>query len=93
MQNQLNETSRAKEQLERIVFNLVEEVRQVKTKSDTQAVDLQAVSHELRSKSHKLEEDSRQAVSYHNIQFLRVCQIKVMIVVPQYCYSTIVVFT
>ena len=63
MRNELDETVRAKDQLERVTFQLVDEVRQLKVKVDTQNMDFSSATSDLKNKSMRLEEENRQTVT------------------------------
>ena len=62
MRTELDETMRAKDQLERVTFQLVDELRQVKGRLDSQTVDVGTVVNDLKNKSKKLEEENKQTV-------------------------------
>lgn len=63
LRSELDDTVRAKEQLERVTYQLVDELRGVKARVDSQTMDFGSVAAELKNKSRRLEEDSRQNVS------------------------------
>ncbi|KAF6031395.1 CCDC154 [Bugula neritina] len=60
LKRELNEVSRAKESLERLSYQLVDEVRQTKNKVESQQVELQQAAQEFKNKSKRLEEENRQ---------------------------------
>jgi beta-lactamase class A len=63
LRTELDEALRAKDQLERVTFQLVDEVRQLKGKVDGQGVDVNSLVNDLKNRSKKLEEENRHAVS------------------------------
>ena len=63
VKSELDDTRRSKEQLERVTYQLVDELRTLKSRVDAQSVDFASVSSELKNKSRRLEEDNRQNVS------------------------------
>ena len=50
--------------MERISFQLVDEMKSIKTKLEAQGFDFSAVTHELRNKSKKLEDEYQQNVTH-----------------------------
>jgi hypothetical protein len=60
----LDEVLRIKEQLERMSYQMADDMRQIKSKMDTQSVDLVSVVNELKHKTKRLEDDHRQQVSH-----------------------------
>ncbi|XP_013381950.1 neurofilament heavy polypeptide isoform X5 [Lingula anatina] len=60
MKEELEEVSRAKDQLERLTFNLVDEMRQLKGRMDNQNMDFASVANDLKNKNKRLEEENRQ---------------------------------
>lgn len=56
--------TRVKDNLERVTFQLADEMRQIKTKLDTQTVDLVSTVNELKHRSKRLEDDNRQLVIF-----------------------------
>ena len=63
MHSQLDDTVRAKEQLERLTYQMADEIRQLKSRVDSQSMDFSTTAAELKNKSRRLEEDNRQHVS------------------------------
>ncbi|XP_013381947.1 neurofilament heavy polypeptide isoform X2 [Lingula anatina] len=62
MKEELEEVSRAKDQLERLTFNLVDEMRQLKGRMDNQNMDFASVANDLKNKNKRLEEENRQTL-------------------------------
>lgn len=60
---QLDDLQRSKENLERSAYSLLEEIKNLKSKLDMESVSLSSVSNDLRNKTRRLEEESRQHVS------------------------------
>ena len=60
---ELDETMRAKDKLEKDTYVIMDELRALKSKVDHQASDFTTVAIDLRNKSRKLEDDTRQVVS------------------------------
>ncbi|KAK2166877.1 hypothetical protein LSH36_34g07043, partial [Paralvinella palmiformis] len=67
LRSELNEVTRVKDNLERVTFQLADEMRQIKTKLDTQTVDLVSTVNELKHRSKRLEDDNRQLNEVQNI--------------------------
>ncbi len=63
LRQELEQTQRAKDQLERLTYTLADDMRQIKSKLDSQNVDFATVASDLRSKSQRLEEETRSTVS------------------------------
>ena len=63
LRQELEQTQRAKDQLERVTYTLVDEMRQVKSKLESQNMDFTTVASDLRNKSQRLEEENRTTVS------------------------------
>ncbi|XP_021358873.1 paramyosin-like isoform X2 [Mizuhopecten yessoensis] len=59
MRVDLEEVLQAKSQLERVAFQLADDLRTLKIKVDSQAADFNAVSGDLKNKSKKLEDENR----------------------------------
>ena len=59
---ELDETIRSKEALEKASFAMMEEIRTVKSRLESQASDFTTVALDLRNKSRKLEDDTRHVV-------------------------------
>ncbi|XP_033753404.1 putative leucine-rich repeat-containing protein DDB_G0290503 isoform X3 [Pecten maximus] len=59
MRVDLDEVLQAKSQLERVAFQLADDIRGLKMKVDSQASDFTAVSGDLKNKSKKLEDENR----------------------------------
>ena len=67
LRNELESTTRAKDQMERSLFNMADEMRQLKAKVDAQGRDFGQVANDLKTKAKRLEDDSRLTVRkyYH----------------------------
>ena len=63
LRQELEQTQRAKDQLERVTYTLVDEMRQIKSKLEAQNMDFTCVTSDLRNKSQRLEEENRSTVS------------------------------
>ena len=63
LQSKLEEAVRSRDQLERVTFQVVDEMRQLKARTDTQSIEFSQVVGDLRNKSRRLEEENRQTVS------------------------------
>ncbi|XP_033108445.1 golgin subfamily A member 6-like protein 22 isoform X2 [Anneissia japonica] len=61
LRNDVDEANRMREQLERAMTSMVDEIRQLKSKADSQSLEFSSVMHEVKERSKRLEEDSRQA--------------------------------
>ena len=59
----MEESNRNKNQLERITYQIQDELRMVKSRLDAEVSDLSQVAKELRGRSKKLEDEYRQTVS------------------------------
>ena len=64
---------RAKDTLERTSFALVDEVRQLKTKVDSQSSDLTAVTADLKNRTRRLEEENRAGVGQLFMTYCEIC--------------------
>ncbi|XP_077864098.1 uncharacterized protein LOC100370844 [Saccoglossus kowalevskii] len=62
LRNDLDEANRMRDQLERATTTMVDEVRTLKSKVDTQQMEFNSIMHELKERSKRLEEDNRQAI-------------------------------
>ncbi|XP_070579811.1 coiled-coil domain-containing protein 154-like isoform X5 [Ptychodera flava] len=62
LRNDLDEANRARDQMERATATLVDEIRTMKSRVDTQQIEYNGVLHELKERSKRLEEDNRQAI-------------------------------
>eukprot|EP00058_Branchiostoma_floridae_P021485 XP_002606975.1 hypothetical protein BRAFLDRAFT_64960 [Branchiostoma floridae] len=62
LRHDLDQSKHAREQLERATMSLIDEVRQMKAKLDGQGADIKQVADDVKQRSRRLEEDSRQAV-------------------------------
>lgn len=58
----MDELARAKEALERLSFQVIDEVRQTKGKVEGQQAELLQTTQEFKNRSKKLEEENRQMV-------------------------------
>ncbi|XP_064623698.1 coiled-coil domain-containing protein 154-like isoform X3 [Lineus longissimus] len=63
LKSELEESNRAKNQLERLTFQLSEDVRALKNKFDNQSFDFSQVTQDLKLRSRKIEEEHRQTVN------------------------------
>ena len=63
IQQELENATRAKDSLERLTYNVVDEMRQLKNKIETQTMDLGSTISDLKSRNKKLEDEARLAVS------------------------------
>ena len=63
LRQDLEQTQRSKDQLERVTYSLEDKVRQIMTKVESQTMDFATVASDLRSKSQRLEEENRSTVS------------------------------
>jgi hypothetical protein len=63
---QIDDLQRSKENLERNAFGLLEEIKNIKSRVDMEALNLNTVSGDLRNKTRRLEDENRQ----HVISFL-----------------------
>ncbi|XP_046569599.1 coiled-coil domain-containing protein 154-like [Haliotis rubra] len=59
LQGTLQETQRAKDQVEKQVFSLMDELRGLRSKVDTQNQEFQSIASDLRMRSKRLEEENR----------------------------------
>ncbi|XP_033108447.1 golgin subfamily A member 6-like protein 22 isoform X4 [Anneissia japonica] len=66
LRNDVDEANRMREQLERAMTSMVDEIRQLKSKADSQSLEFSSVMHEVKERSKRLEEDSRQAQRMEN---------------------------
>ncbi|XP_078611808.1 coiled-coil domain-containing protein 154-like isoform X1 [Branchiostoma floridae x Branchiostoma japonicum] len=62
LRHDLDQSKHAREQLERATMSLIDEVRQMKAKLDGQGADIKQVADDVKQRSRRLEEDSRQAI-------------------------------
>ena len=62
MRNEIDSLVGAKEQLERVTLQLADELRTMKVKIDQQNADFSSISNDLKTRSKRLEEDSRTQV-------------------------------
>merc|ERR1712179_771018 len=62
LRGELDENVRAKEQQERLIHQLADELRGVKSKVDNQSSDFGGVMNDLKNKNRKLEEEARQTL-------------------------------
>ena len=65
MRTELDETMRSKEQQERLIHQMADELRQMKAKLENQGQDFSTVLNDMKNKNRKIEEDARQTVSLH----------------------------
>ena len=66
LETELEEVNRARHQLERIAFQLVDEVRTIKGRVEVQDAELKGVASDMRNKTRKLEDEY-----FHNVDDLR----------------------
>ena len=67
MRNEIDSLVGAKEQLERVTLQLADELRTMKVKMDQQNADFSSISNDLKTRSKRLEEDSRTQVGISSI--------------------------
>lgn len=84
LKRELNEVSRAKESLERLSYQLVDEVRQTKNKVESQQVELQQAAQEFKNKSKRLEEENRQMVSQYLVLLVDISQSKIILYISNF---------
>jgi hypothetical protein len=70
LKSDLEESNRAKNQLERLTYQLTDDMRALKNKFENQSFDFSQVTQDLKSRSRKIEEDHRQTVS---LDFCIIC--------------------
>jgi predicted nucleic acid-binding Zn-ribbon protein len=63
LRSQIDELQRSKENLERNTFSLLEEIKSLKSKVDMETLSINTASGDLRNKTRRLEDESRQQVS------------------------------
>ena len=63
MRSELAEANRAKEQLERVTYQLADDLRQLKAKVEADTQDSKTNINDLKNKAKKLEDENRQTVS------------------------------
>ncbi|XP_038063722.1 golgin subfamily A member 6-like protein 22 isoform X5 [Patiria miniata] len=68
LRNDLDEANRLREQLERATTTLVDEVRAIKGKVDTQHMESTSIVHDVKERTKRLEEDNRTLISRYRIQ-------------------------
>ncbi|XP_041474639.1 golgin subfamily A member 6-like protein 22 isoform X5 [Lytechinus variegatus] len=59
LKNELDEANRMREQLERVTTSLVDDVRQVKSRTDASQVEISSLVHDVKERTKRLEEDNR----------------------------------
>ncbi len=62
LRSQIDELQRSKENLERNTFSLLEEIKALKSKVDMETLSINTTSGDLRNKTRRLEDESRQQV-------------------------------
>ena len=62
LRSQIDELQRSKENLERNTFSLLDEIKGLKIKIDTEALSINTVSGDLKNKTRRLEDESRHQV-------------------------------
>ena len=62
LKRELDEITRAKDSLERLSYQLIDEVRQTKNKVETQQAEYAQTAQDFKNKGKKLEEENRQMV-------------------------------
>lgn len=88
LKRELDEVARAKDGLERLSYQLVDEIRQTKSKVETQQVEFQQNAQDFKNKSKKLEEENRQMVSSLPLPRLRAIKSIDQLLVSRYlCFS------
>ena len=63
---QIDDLQRSKENLERSAFGLLEEIKNLKSKVDMEAINLNSIGADLRTKTRRLEDEHRQQVFFMN---------------------------
>eukprot|EP00057_Strongylocentrotus_purpuratus_P018983 XP_011673457.1 PREDICTED: glutamic acid-rich protein isoform X6 [Strongylocentrotus purpuratus] len=69
LKNELDEANRMREQLERVTTSLVDDVRQVKGRTDTSQVEIGSLVHDVKERTKRLEEDNRTLRMDHQRKF------------------------
>ncbi len=64
LRKQLDETNIQREQLEKIQFNIVEELRSTRNRLEVDASNINALTNEVRQRTRKLEDDQRLTVRF-----------------------------
>jgi len=64
LRSQIDDLQRSKENLERNTFSLLEEIKTLKSKVDMETLSINAVSGDLKNKTRRLEDESRQQVIF-----------------------------
>lgn len=67
LKRELDEVSRGKEALERLSYQLIDEMRNTKNKVEQQQVEFHSSTTDLKNKGKKLEEENRQMVRTKSI--------------------------
>ena len=71
LRSQIDELQRSKENLERNTFSLLEEIKALKSKVDMETLSINTTSGDLRNKTRRLEDESRQQVILCSKNFYR----------------------
>jgi len=61
--SEVDQTARAKNQLQLVTQQLTTELRTIEARNDTQAIEVAAASKELRNKTQRLEQENNQMVN------------------------------
>lgn len=69
LSGQLAESERANSQLENAIFNLNDQLRQIKSKQESQVMELSNTLNDLKNKTRKLEDDQHLTVKMHYLFF------------------------
>ena len=71
LKRELDEVTRGKDALERLSYQLIDEMRNTKNKVEQQQVEFQSSAQDFKNKGKKLEEENRQMVSELGDVFLK----------------------
>lgn len=72
MKRELDEVTRAKDALERLSYNIIDDLRQTKSKMENQQADFQQNNQDFKNRSKKLEEENRQMVRLTSYTFPKI---------------------
>ncbi|XP_071796784.1 uncharacterized protein [Asterias amurensis] len=68
LRNDLDEANRLREQLERATTTLVDEVRTIKGKVETHHLESNSITHDVKERTKRLEEDNRTLIARYRLQ-------------------------
>ncbi|XP_071962781.1 uncharacterized protein [Antedon mediterranea] len=76
LQNDVDEANRMREQLERAMATMVDEIRQLKSRVDSQSIEFGSIMHEVKDRAKRLDDENRQAMdnqrkyheSHHSVE-------------------------